>query len=251
MNLTTVNAALALAGILLLAVLTAVLVRHRLYRQFPFFFLYSCYSIAASILVNALEPSAGQATFIKIYSATEALYALTGLLAMYESFRRALRVYYFSKRWFSLVPVTTILVILLVSTWALRRQAPVQADTLGTFYLSFVLAADYMLAGFFGLFVILVFFSQAPSQRYTFGIMKGFGLFSIVGMLADLLRSEFGTRWDFFFSYAPSVAYILGCLIWLGAFLATDERKHRPGPGAVVDLDEIQELLSKLTKAIK
>jgi hypothetical protein len=70
-------------------------------------------------------------------------------------------------------------------------------------------------------------------------------------MLAGLLRSEFGTKWDFFFSYAPSVAYILGCLIWLGAFLAPDEGKHRAGPGAVVDLDEILELLSKLTKAIK
>jgi hypothetical protein len=40
-------------------------------------------------------------------------------------------------------------------------------------------------------------------------------------------------------------------LIWLGAFLATDERTLPPGPGSVVDLDEIQELLSKLTKAIK
>jgi hypothetical protein len=162
-----------------------------------------------------------------------------------------LRVYFSSGRWFFLLPLATVLVVLLVSTWTLREHAPVQASRIAMLYISFDVAADYVLAALFGLFVILVFFWQAPWQRYSFGIMKGFGLFSIVEMLAGLLRSEFGTKWDFFFSYAPSVAYILGCLIWLGAFLAPDESKHRAGPGAVVDLDEILELLSKLTKAIK
>lgn len=251
MNLSPLNAALALAGIILLGVLTAVMVRRRLYRQFPLFFLYSCYAVAASIVVNAASLGAEQAALIKIYSATEALYALTGLLAMYESFHRVFSLYYFSRRWLFVLPLVTVLVILIVSILSLRKHSPVQADALGLFYLGFDLAADYMLAGFFGLFVILVFLWQARWQRYPFGIMKGFGLFSIVGMLAGLLRSEFGTGWDFFFSYAPSVAYILGCLIWLGAFLAPDKAKHRPGPGAVVELDEILELLSKLTKAIK
>lgn len=170
---------------------------------------------------------------------------------MYESFDRTLKIYYFSRRWFFLLPLITILVIFAVSSWTLHKQRPIQAGQITLLYFSFDLAADYMLAGLFGLFVILVILWQAPWQRYAFGIMKGFGLFSIVGMLADLLRSQFGTKWDFFFSYAPSVAYILGCLIWLGAFLAPEQRKAPAGLGSAVDLDEILELLSKLKKVIK
>lgn len=195
--------------------------------------------------------TADSPTFFNVYWVLEGGSAFLGVLAMFESFYRVLRPYYTSKSWLFLMPFSTILIILSVSAWGLHKHSPVQAGPIARLYISFDLAADYMLAGFFGLFVVLVFLWQAKWQRYTFGIMKGFGLFSIVGMLADLLRSEFGTKWDFFFSYAPSVAYILGCLMWLGAFLATDVRTRPPGPGSVVDLDEIQELLSKLTKAIK
>ncbi|HEX7289122.1 MAG TPA: hypothetical protein VF532_23260 [Candidatus Angelobacter sp.] len=246
-----ISVALGLAAPVLQATLATVMVHLRLNRQVPAFFLYTCFSLLASLVQTILLFSGDNNTFFNLVWAMEAIYACIGLLAMYESFRKVLRVYYFSKAWFFLAPLATILAILSVSTWALHQHTPIQTTPIGKFYLFFYLSADYMRAGFFGLFVVLVFLWQAPWQRYTFGIMKGFGLFSIVGMLADLLRSEFGTKWDFFFSYAPSVAYILGCLIWLGAFLATDERTRPAGPVSVVDLDEILELLSKLTKAIK
>jgi hypothetical protein len=251
MTLNRISMALGVAAPALQATLAVVMVYFHLNRQLPVFFLYTCFSLLASIVQTILLISGDNNTLFNLVWAMEAIYACIGLLAMYESFRKTLQVYSFSKRWFFLAPLGTILVILFVTTWALRQHTPTQATTLGMFYLSFYLAADYMRAGFFGLFVILVLVWQARWQRYPFAIMKGFGLFSIVGMLADLLRSEFGTKWDFFFSYAPPVAYILACLIWLGAFLAPNERKSPPGPGAVVDLDEVQELLSKLTKAIK
>ena len=63
---------------------------------------------------------------------------------------------------------------------------------------------------------------QSPWQRHPFAIMKGFGFFTIIGMLANLLRSDFGTKMDTFFAYAPPVAYIVACFIWLGGFLVPE-----------------------------
>jgi hypothetical protein len=251
MNLSPAGIAVAVTSIALVACLAAIMVQRRLYRPFPLFFLYICYAIAALTLGTAAGLSTGSTTFINIYWVSEAIYTVAGFCAMYESFRKVLRVYYPFKHWFFLIPVVPTMAILALSTWSLRKHAPIQADPLGVLYLSFFVAADYMLSALFGLFVILAFIWQARWQRYPFAIMKGFAFFSIVGMLADLLRSQFGARWDFFFSYAPAVAYILGCLIWLGAFLAPQERTSPAGPGSALDLDEIQQLLGKLTKVIK
>jgi len=219
-------------------------------RQVPLFFVYTCFSLVAGVTQAISLISSNSTNFLNLVWAIEGAYACIGLLAMNESFCKTLGGY-FSKRWLTLVPLTTILAVLFVSTLSLHKHAPIQATPLGTLYLSFYLSADYMRAGLFGVFVLLVFFWKARWQLHPFAIMKGFGLFSIVGMLADLLRSQFGTKWDFFFSYAPAVAYILSCLIWLGAFVAPEERKSPAGPGSAVDLDEISQLLGKLTKVIK
>lgn len=117
-------------------------------------------------------------------------------------------------------------------------------------FISFSLAGDYMVAGVYGLFVVLVLFWQARWQQYPFGIMKGYGLIGIVGMLADLLRSELGKRTDVFFSYAPAVVYIPACLIWLGTFIKT-EPLRRSVRASFVDMDEILDLLGRLKQAIR
>jgi hypothetical protein len=250
-NLTIINVALGLTGIAVLASLSAIMIRRGFYRQFPLFFLYVCFAAAASIVTTAATVKADSKTLLMVAWIANGTYGLTGLIAMFESFRKVLEIYSPSRRWFLLLPLVTIVAIVSISALALRKHTPVQTTAVGLLYLSFALTADYMMAGFFGLFVVLVFIWQARWQRYPFGIMKGFGLFSIVGMFADLLRSQFGASWDFFFSYAPAVAYILGCLIWLGAFLGPEERKSTSGPGSAVDLDEISQLLGKLTKVIK
>jgi len=235
----------------LLAVLAATMAWRRAYRQLPFFFLYVIYGFLAGIgLLLATQFGARSASF-KFYAAVQLMYATLGLLAMNESFNKVLRLYFVSKWWFRLLVPGVLLAISSIATWKALFHAPLQAGHWTAIYFSVELAIDYIRTAVFGLFVLLVFFWRARWQQYPFGVMKGFGLFSIIGMLGDLLRSDFGTKMNLFFSYAPSVAYLLACLIWLGAFYKPELAQPRKNPESSPNLDEIQALLDKLTRAIR
>jgi len=109
---------------------------------------------------------------------------------------------------------------------------------------------NYILAGIFGLFGILVFFWRTKWQKHPFGILLGFGVFSVIGMVADALRSDFGAKMDLIFSYAAAVAYIVACAIWLHAFmLNNDDGENRPRLPA--DPEELLRLLERQTQMIE
>jgi len=171
------------------------------------------------------------------------------LLAMNASFSQVLMPYYFGRRWFRFVLPILALVVVLVSIGV--GHLPIQASRPMAVLISFALARDYLLSAIFCLFGMIVFFWQTRWQQHPFGIMKGFGLFSIVGMLANLLRSDFGTKMNWFFSYAPAVAYIVACLIWLGAFLKPEPEEQAPRPGSLVNVEELVALLERLIKAVR
>jgi hypothetical protein len=168
---------------------------------------------------------------------------------MHESFRKVLRPYFPGKKWFDALVPGVVLVILALCGWKALQQFPGQSSRMNLIYFAFYLASDYIRAAIFGLFALLVIFWRARWQPCAFGVMKGFGFYTIAGMLADLLRSDFGTRMDLFFKYLPPVAYIVACLIWLGAFLQREPVNSSGTTGSLADLDEIIELLTRLKKA--
>lgn len=213
-------------------------------KEFPFFFSYICYAVLDVVTLLVIEHVATGRTYARVFWVAQAIYAVFGLLAMNEAFRKVFKVYYLRRGWFSWLVPGLVLVIGSISVWKWLRHAPVQAGPLTVAYISFDLATNYMLAGVFGLFGLLVFFWRTKWQQYTFDVMLGFGVFSIVGMLADALRSDFGTRMNFFFIYAASVAYIVACVIWLLAFMQPRQTSARHT--FAVDLKELLELLDRL-----
>lgn len=248
--LSGIDTLLGVTGVALEIALAAILIRRKLWRsEFPLFFTYVCYAIVDVIGLLLVARYSSKRTYAQAYWIAQAVYGLLGVLAMEEAFRRIFSVYYFRRRWFRLLVPGLVLFILTVSIWKWLRHAPIQAGPLTIAYISFDLAMNYMLAGIFGLFGVLVLFWRTKWQRHPFGILLGFGTFSIVGMLADALRSDFGTKMDLIFSYAAAVAYIIACAIWLHAFTRNhDDGENRPEP--LVDPLELLELLEGHTQML-
>jgi hypothetical protein len=242
---------LIIAGPTLELWLAIILARRRLYKQFPWFFLYTCFSVFSGIALPLTSRFGSYPLFFNAFSIGQAIYAVLGLLAMNESFSQVLTPYYLGRRWFRALLPVLVLIVVCLSIWKWLGHAPIQASKLMGALISFGLASDYLLSAVFGLFGIFVLFWQVRWQQYPFGIMKGFGLFSIVGMLAHLLRSDIGTKMNWFFAYAPPVAYIVACLIWLGAFLRPEPQEQANKPSSLVNVDELVELLDRLLKAIR
>lgn len=246
-----VDTALSLIGVALEIALATILIRRGVWkRQFVFFFVYTVYSIINVVVVLVSAEIGGRKAYFTIYWATQAIYVVLGLLAMNESFQKVFRVYYFRRRWFRFLVPAVVMAILSISIWTSRRHAPIQAGPVTIAYISFDLAANYMLAGVFGLFGIFVLFWHAKWERHPFGIMVGFGMFSVAGMLANALRSDFGTKMNLLFSYGTAVAYIVASLIWLRAFIRPENSltgSHAPQ----ADPSELVQLLDRHTGMLK
>jgi hypothetical protein len=240
-----------LAGLTLQFWLAITMTRCRLHKQFLWFFVYTWFSILSGITLVLASGFGSYTVYFNLFSIAQASYAVLALLAMNESFKQVFAPYYFGRRWFRFLLPVLALIVVLISLWKWHGPTPAQASRPMAALISLGLASDYLLSAVFCLFGILVFFWQTRWQQYPFGIMKGFGLFSIVGMLADLLRSDFGTKMNLFFSYAPAVAYIVACLIWLGAFLKPAPEEQEPRPGSLVNVEELVALLERLIKAVR
>ncbi len=251
MSLTKIDVALSVASIIPRIALISIFVRRRLQRLWPLFFLYCCYSILAEITIILSASFLRFGKYFLVYFACQLVYVVLGLLTMNEAFRRIFSVYYAGHPWFRFLVPTVVLVVMAISAARWFHYASSTDQIRWAIFLTFQLGGEYSRAAIFGLFGVLVFIWQSPWQRHPFAIMKGFGFFTIIGMLANLLRSDFGTKMDTFFAYAPPVAYIVACFIWLGGFLVPEPEKPASGPGALVNVAELRELVERLTRAIR
>jgi hypothetical protein len=69
------------------------------------------------------------------------------------------------------------------------------------------------------LFLVLVKFFRLPWKQYTFGIAVGFGVSAAGSLVAFVVRSEFGTKFDPIFRFVVPLTYTIGVAIWLMTFL--------------------------------
>src|SRR5258707_9251366 len=118
---------IAVAG--LQAAIVVAIVRRRSHRQFPFFLAYAGYSALIDTLLTVIGVDARhQPKWFHFYSSTQVIYTVLGVLAMHESFRKALRPYFLGKRWFHFLVPGVVLVILLLCGWKALRQSPAQSE---------------------------------------------------------------------------------------------------------------------------
>jgi hypothetical protein len=209
--------AVQLSALCLTAWVAALVARRKLHREFPFFFAYLILSIVVPLV--RLSVSGNYVTFFIVFWATEALYALVALLALYEVFHQVFLPFYTLWWWFRLLFPGAALFIAFLSVRtamhnpALRNPRPMEI------VFALALGVNYLEAALFGLFFGLVLLLGVRWRSYPFGIVEGFGLAALGGLLAYGLRSEFGTKYNTLVKYAQPVAYVVGVLVWLDTFL--------------------------------
>jgi predicted secreted protein len=208
---------LTLIGPVLTAWVAALLVRRKLHREFPFFFVYLVVAVLVPLL--RLAVSGDYPTFFKVAWATEAIYAVLALLALYEAFREVFLAFYMLWWWFALLFPGAVGIAAFVQVRRAILHPPVEATPLIAAILSFSRVINWVEAVLFGLFFVLVLLLGVRWKSYPFGIVEGFGLSALGAFLAYGLRSEFGTKYATFAKYAPPVAYLVGVVAWLLTFL--------------------------------
>src|SRR5436305_12640779 len=146
-------------------VIAAAILRQRSYGQFKMFFIYTCYAALAELcIVFAAAVSSGWRYFT-IYWGIQVIFTILALLAMYESFTTVLQPYSRGQWWLRWQIPALVLLIAVLVTWRSYEHAPVQASPVMVTFISFYLAADYIVAAVYGLFMAHVLYRGTNWRR--------------------------------------------------------------------------------------
>jgi hypothetical protein len=240
---------LLLLPVLMQVWLAVLLVARRLYRQFPLFFAYTLFSLAAELVRTLVQSD--QWLFVYVYWTTEALYSLLGFLAIYEAFRRVFRHCYVMWWWFKFLPVVTGALLMGVSLVEGIFFPPIQAPPLlSTIFVS-EMAVRCLQSGVFCLFIVLVKLYSLPWRNYSFGIALGFAVSAFGILVTFVVRSKSGTQFVPVIRFIPPVAYIIAVLIWLLSFIKPEPPDPFAGIVSPLRPEEVLVLLKRWTQQIK
>jgi hypothetical protein len=243
------DSVILLFSLILVSALAVLLVRRRVYREFPVFFGY----ILSSILIMALKLAliGGEyLIYFKVYWITEAFYAVAALFVLHEAFRRVFLEFY-ELSWFWLLFPGVVVIIAAFATSNALRNPPAQAPQIIGVILSFGSAVNYIKVGLFGLFFLLVLFFGLRWWSYPFGIVLGFAVSAFGSWFVYALRSEFGTRFNAGLKYAIPMAYLCGVALWLGTFIKPPGPKPTFGWLATKTPEEMLEVVQRYLKLLK
>ena len=228
---------LASTGVGLQAILLGVLLWKRQHARFGWFFGYLAASFLRDVILFALQHQ--PKPYFYVYWIGDTVVTLLVCLAIYETFRIVF-LHFLGLTWFRLVFPCTGVVLLLIGLVRMMTGSGSTESRLILVIFSLEIAAGILQVGIFFLLLVLVQFFRLPWKQYTFGIAMGFGVSAAGSLVAFVVRSEFGTKFDPIFRFVVPLTYTIGVAIWLITFLwpvpkgSTDAMTPALTPEAVV-----------------
>jgi len=239
---------LALVGTGAQAGLCLLLLIRRSYREFPIFFLYSALFVVGEI--TGLAVSSNITLYGKVYWTNEALGVLLVFFALQESLRSVFR-NFLGMRWFRWLFPGIGIVMLGVAILRILLLPRPAFSLFTTTILGLEIAVGFLQFGIFTLFIILVRLFHLRWGQRAAGIVFGFGVSAAGSLVAFLLRSEFGTKYDPVVRIAPPIAYIIGVAIWLATFLKAEPARPGTAWAATLTPEQMITELKQHTKTVK
>jgi hypothetical protein len=113
------------------------------------------------------------------------------------------------------------------------------------------IGVGFLQFGIFSLFLLLVRIFHLRWRQHPIGIVFGFGISAAGSLVAFLLRSEFGTKFDPVVRIAPPIAYIIAVAVWLATFLRGESSLPAKSWDSALTPEQMITELRRHTKAVK
>ena len=230
------------------AVLCLLLFVRRSYREFPIFFAFCAVSVVGAI--GGLVVSNNTALYGNVYWTNEALSVFLVFFALQESFRSVFR-NFLGMKWFRwLFPGVGLFMLIVTVLRTILTPRP--AHSLFTvIILALEIGVGFLQFGIFSLFIVLIGIFHLRWRQHPVGIVFGFGICAAGSLIAFLLRSEIGTKFDPVVRIAPAIAYIIGVTVWLATFLRREPSVAANGDSTPFTPEQMIIELRRHTKVVK
>jgi hypothetical protein len=240
--------ALALAGTGLQVFLCVLLLVRRSYREFPIFLAFATTSVVATIVLLGVSNNAH--VYRNIYWANDALGVFLAFFALQEAFRSVFR-NFLGMTWFRcLFPGIGLLMISVAILRTIFVSRPAHS-LFTTTIIALEIGVGFLQFGIFSLFILLVRIFHLRWRQHPVGIVFGFGISVAGSLVAFLLRSEFGTKFDPVVRITPPIAYIIAVAVWLATFLRREPSQPAKSWDSALTPDQMITELRRHTKAVK
>lgn len=225
--------------------LLILLLRRRIHVLFPVFV--ACIALTVPSTLARLLTTNHYLAYFYTYWSTDAMLSVLSLAALHEAFHEVFAGL-FRLWWFRLFYYGTILAVLAIAISNAIQHPPVQAHPIISLILDTSIAINFVRMGIIGLFVVFDRLLDMDYDRYATGIVVGFGISSVGSLLGFLAFSVFGTKLNSFARNAPTVAYILGLIVWIITFIPRqpEEVERKPPMSPEQMLEEVQGYLRAL-----
>jgi hypothetical protein len=244
----TAELALALGATMLQVCLVLYMAVRRYYRRFPAFFGCILVSVAGTITGVAVRNS--PALYLQIFWIAEALYVLLAFFALLEIFKSVFKSFY-QLRWFRFLFPAIGLVMVCVAVIRSIAKPPAEANRALAIIIFLELAVRFLQIGILFLFFALVRFFHMLWRQQAFGIALGFGISAAGSLVVFLLRSEFGTKMNYFVRITPPVAYTMAVLVWLLTFISPQPAHPLQGKAPALTPEEMLAELKQYSRTVK
>ena len=239
---------LTVMGTGLAAVLCLLLIVRQYYREFPVFFASVSLSVVATIILLGVSNNARY--YALVFWPSDALGVVLAFFALNEALRSVFR-NFLGMRWFRwLFPGIGIVMICAAVLRMIVEPRPA-FSLFTTTVISLEIAIGLLQFGIFSLFIVLVRVFHLRWGQHAAGIVFGFGVSAAGSLVAFLLRSEFGTKFDPVIRIAPPIAYIIGVAIWLATFLKAGSGQQEMAWSAKLTPEQMITELRRHTKTVK
>lgn len=228
--------------------LASLLLRRGVLRIFRFFLTYTLFAIVAAFLKFTFYGN--YRVYFVCYWAAEPIYVILGMLAMFETFPLVFKT--FTWAWqFRLAVWITVTVMVIISVLQAALAPPIEAGFLIATIYSLAIGARYIQGGVLLAFVLLTWFYGLQPRRYASGIILGFWLVALGDLIPAMVRSEFGTRFKFLFTYMPPVIYVIAVVIWLITFSKPEPPDPFEQIKSPLSPEQVIERVRRLTQIMK
>jgi hypothetical protein len=200
------------------------ILRRRLYREFPWFFSYLLFHAIDTFVALLIYRYLGRHSSLYFYEywAAQALGFALRFAVIYEIFYQFLRPYQGLRRASTLLLRWVGLALLAVALWvgiAGPRNEPTWAIA------GAVVAERSINVVQCGLLVLLFLFASYFAltwRNYVFGIALGFGVIATIELLASALATQAPFFANGIFGLLPRISYDLAVIIWVAYLLAPE-----------------------------
>jgi hypothetical protein len=220
------------------------MLRNRAVRHFPWFFSYNAYSVAVGVVRYAF--SRNEALYPYIYWVSDGIYAILGMVVMFEVFRGLLR----SLARLPLLRWSFAAITLLSATLAhwVTRSMPNDLAPVMMFVTEAEMCARFIEVLMFVLLLVLVSSLGFRWRHQAFGICAGFGIYSSCALFVATKYYEIGSRFTFSMSVVLIMAYTIAILIWLWYFstpIAAETPRSSGPPLSLEDMERYKQIVRK------